>query len=161
MSRPTNNSFFETDFSKFMDMSKFADMSKMMGEFKMPGVNMDAMMSSHRRNMEALVAVNQSAFEALQSLARRQAEWMRQGFEEATNLVNATMSAETPEEKMIRHAEMSKAAVDKCMANAREIAETVNRTHCQAMEAVSNRLNEGIDELRDIVRTNGNGKVAA
>jgi phasin family protein len=152
MSKPSANPFFETDFSKF------ADMSKMMGDFKMPGVNMEAMMSCQRKNMEACVAVSQAAFEAMQAMARRQAEWMRQSFEEATGLMNATMAAETPEEKVIRHAEMSKAAVDKCMANAREIAETMARTNSQAMETMSNRMSESLDELRDMVR---NGKVAA
>jgi len=152
MSKPAANPFFETDFSKFMDVSK------MMGDFKVPSVNMDAMMNTYRKNMEACATLSQAAFENMQVLARRQAEWMRQGFEEATSIVNACMAADTPEEKVMRHAEMSKAAVDKCVANAREMAETMTRTQCQAMETVSTRIGESIDELRDIVR---NGKAAA
>jgi phasin family protein len=147
MSKPAANGFFEPDFSKFMDMSK------MMGEFKMPTMNMEAIMASHRRNMEVCVAVGQAAFETMQAISRRQTEWARQGFEEATSMINAVMSAETPEEKVIRHAEISKAAVDKCIAQAREIAETVARTNSQAMETVSNRMSEGLDEFRDIVRS--------
>ena len=50
---------FETDFSKYMDVSK------MMGEFKMPSVNMEAIMACHRKNMEAFTAVNQAAFDSL------------------------------------------------------------------------------------------------
>ena len=46
MSKPAANPFFEADFSKFMDMSK------MMGEIKMTSVNMEAMMSCHRKNIE-------------------------------------------------------------------------------------------------------------
>lgn len=132
------------------------DMSKMMGEFKMP--NMDALMACHRKNIETWTAINQSAFEAMQTLARRQAEWARQGFEEATSLVNAVMTADTPEEKVMRHAEMSKSAVEKCVANARELAETVTRTNCQAIETVGNRMNQSLDELREIVR---NARAAA
>jgi phasin family protein len=129
-----------------------------MGDMKMPSVNVEALMSAHRKNLETAAAVSQAAFETMQALARRQAEWVRQGFEEATSMMNAVMSAETPEEKVIRHAEISKAAVEKCMANAREVAETVARTNSQAMETVGNRLSEGLDEFRDIVR---NGKAAA
>ena len=134
------------------------DMSKMMGEFKMPNMNMEAIMSSHRKNMETFAAVNQASMEAFNALARRQAEWFRQGIEEATSLMNAMMTADTPEEKMARHAEMSKSAVEKCVANAREIAETVTRTNCQAMETVGNRVNQNLDEIREIVR---NARVAA
>ena len=69
MSKPAANSFFETDFSKFMDVSK------MMGEFKMPNVNMEAIMACHRKNMEAFASVNQAAFETAQTIARKQADY--------------------------------------------------------------------------------------
>jgi phasin family protein len=152
MSKLPANPFFETDFSKF------ADMSKMMGEFKFPAFNVEACIAAHRKNMEAITAVNQACFESMQTLARRQADWARQYFEEATATVNAVMSSGTPEEKVIRHAEASKAAVDKCMANAREIAETVTKNNYQALEALGNRLNEGLEEFRDMVK---NGRAAA
>ena len=155
MSKPGANSFFETDFSKF------ADMSKMMGEFKMPTVNVEAVMACHRKNLETFAAINQATFETMQALGRRQAEWLKQGMEEASAMMSAVMSAETPEEKMIKHAEVSKAAVDKCLANAREVAETVAKSNVQAMETVSNRMAEGLDEFRDIVRSQVNGRAAA
>jgi phasin family protein len=152
MSKPAANGFFEADFSKYMDMSK------MMGEFKMPSVNMDAVMTSHRKNVEACASMAQAMCETMQAVARRQAEWIRQYCEECSSMMNAVMAAETPEEKVIRHAEISKAAVDKCLAQAREIADTVGRANSQAMEAVSHRMSEGLDEFRDLLR---NGKAAA
>ncbi len=148
MSKPFTNPFFEADFSKFTDISK------MMGEFKMPSFNVEAAMAAHRKNLETIAAVNQACFESMQSLARRQAEWARQCMEESASVFNAVMSSETPEEKVIRQAEASKAAVDKCVANAREIAETVTRSNYQAMETLSNRLNEGLEEFRDMIKSN-------
>lgn len=115
-------------------------------------------MGAYRRNMEACVAVNQAAFETFQALARRQADMVRQGFEEATSTINAVMSCPTPEEKMLRQAEASKAAVDKYVANARDFAETVTKCHSKAMETVSNRMTEGLEELRGMMK---NGKAAA
>jgi phasin family protein len=94
----------------------------------------------------------------MQAIAHRQAELARQTWEDTSNLVNAIMSSPTPEEKVIRQAEASKAAMEKCMANAREIGETVAKCNYQAMETVSNRLNEGLEELRGIIK---NGKAAA
>ncbi|HUY68759.1 MAG TPA: phasin family protein [Alphaproteobacteria bacterium] len=152
MSRPAANPFFETDFSKFVDMSK------MMGEFKMPTYNVEAVMAAHRKNIETMSSINQACFESMQGMARRQAEWARQCLEEGAALVNAMMAPESPEEKVVRQAEASKAAMERCMANAREIAETVTRNNCQAMETLGNRLNEGLEEFRDMVR---NGRVAA
>jgi phasin family protein len=147
MSKPSANPFFETDFSKFMDFSK------VMGDFKVPSFNYEALMTAQRRNIEAMTAVNQAAFESWQALARRQADVVRQGVEEAASLMNAIMSCPTPEEKVIRQAEASKAAVDKCMANARDITETLTKCNTRAMETVSTRLNESIEELRGIIKS--------
>ena len=146
MSKPSANPFFEVDFSKFMDMSK------MMSELKMPSINFEAMMTAQRKNIEACTALNQAAFESMQALMRRQTELARQGFEEMASMMNAIMACPSPEEKVIRHAEISKAAVDKCMANAREIAETLAKCNHQAMETVSTRMNEGLEELKSIIK---------
>jgi phasin family protein len=152
MSKPASNPFFEADFSKMMDISK------MMGDFKVPGFDFEAMMGACRRNMETMAAVNQATFEAFQNLMRRQADIMRQGVEDATGIVNAVMSSPTPEEKVIKQAEASKAAMEKCMANARDIAETVSQCHSRTMETVSNRMAEGLEELRGMMK---NGQAAA
>ena len=54
----------------------------------------------------------------------------------------------------MKQAEASKAAIDKCLANVRDIAETVAKCNTQALDTVSNRMNEGLDELRGIIKTN-------
>jgi phasin family protein len=146
MSKPDANPFFQADFSKFPDLSK------LMGDYRLPAPNVEALMSAQRRNIEAFTALSQSAFESFQALARRQAELVRDGIQEATNLVNTVMSAPSPEEKVIRQAEASKAAVEKCIANARDITDTLTKCNQQAMETVSTRLNEGIEELRGIIK---------
>ncbi len=146
MSKPSANPFFEIDFSKFMDMSK------MMGDFKMPGLNMEAMMAAHRRNVEAMTAANQMAIESMQLLARRQAELMRQNFEASTSLVQALMSSPSPEEKVAKQAQATKATMERCMNNMREMTDAVTRNQYQAMEVVSNRLCESMDELQNIIK---------
>ena len=120
------------------------DVSKFMGEFKIPGFNFEALMNTvQRKNIEAITAVNQAAFESFQSLpSAAKLSWMRQGFEEATSTMNAVhVISRSPEEKVIRQAEASKAvAVEKCIANARDVAEALTQCNNQAMETVSNRL---------------------
>jgi phasin family protein len=147
MSKPVANPFFEIDFSKFADFSKLAS------EFKSP-FNMEPLLAAQRRNIEAFTAVNQAAYEGIQSIARRQTDLVRQSMEEAANLVSTLLSSPaSPEEKVIRQAEASKAAVEKCIANARDVAETLNKCNNQAMDVVTNRLTEGLEELRGIIKS--------
>lgn len=148
MSKPFTNPFFEAD------MSKFFDMSKMTGEFRMPQFDMEAAMTLQRKNIEAWTALNQAMFESFQALCRRQADMARQSMEEMSQTMNAIVSCPSPEEKVIKQAEASKAALDKCLANVRDIAETLAKCNTHAMETVSTRMNEGMDELRGIIKNN-------
>ncbi len=157
MSKPAAGSIFETDFFKVMDMSKMMGDFKMpnMGDFKMPNVSMEPLMSAQRKNIEAFTALNQAAFESFRSLAQRQTELVRQVMEDSAAMVNTMMTSPSPEDKVLRHAEASKAAVDKCLANARDISETFAKCNYQAMETVSNRLKESLDELKGMMKPNG------
>lgn len=151
MSEQNTNPFMDMGFWKWMDPSKAA------ADYKMPGFNFDAAMAAQRRNVEAFSALNQAAFESIQGLARRQAEALRQGFEEANSFASSWMSCPTAEEKAVRQAEASKAAFEKCVTNLRDVAETVAKCNNQALETVSTRMSETVQEIRDMVK---NGKAA-
>ena len=146
MSKPFSNPFFEAD------MSKLFDFSKMTADMRMPTFNPEAMMTMQRKNIEACTALNQAMFESFQNLFRRQADAMRQMMEETTQTMNAIMTCPTAEEKVMRQAEASKAAVEKCIANVREISETLAQCNSRAAETVTTRMSEGLDELRNLIK---------
>ncbi len=167
MSKLPPNPFFETDFSKFMDMSKFMDVSKMMdfanmpkmmdmskfmGECKMPNVDVEAMMATQRKNLEAIASANQKAFEGMQSFMQRQAELARQSFEATSSLVQAVMAAPTPEEKVAKQVEATKKAIETCVSNLKELSDALSQAQLQAVQAVSNRVCESMDEMQGILK---------
>ncbi len=118
MFKPATNSIFEADFSKMMNPSKI------MGEFKMPGFDMNALMEMQRKNVEMITTINQAIAENLQAFAHRHAEFMQQGFEEATNLMNA-----------------------------RDATETLAKCNSQTIETISNRMTDGVKELQGLMKT--------
>ncbi|MGB9152374.1 MAG: phasin family protein [Alphaproteobacteria bacterium] len=146
MSKPFTNPFLETDMSKLFDMSKIS------GNFNMPQLNMDAATNLHRKNIEACTALNQAALESFQALWRRQADVARQMMEETAQAMQAIVSCPSPEEKMIKHAEASKATMDKCLANVRDVTETVAKCNVHALETVSTHINESMNELRGTMK---------
>lgn len=146
MSKNPLNPFMDTDFSKLFDMPK------LMGDFKVPNVDVDALMVAHRKNLEALSSANQAAFEGLQALARRQAELIRQGFEDTASLVNSVVSQQTPEDKIAKQAEVTKVTLERNVANLKELTELAARANYQAIEFISNRISEGLEELRSLVK---------
>ena len=126
------------------------DVSKMLGDMKLPMVDMDAIMASQRKNIEALTNANKLAFEGIQAVARRQADVMRQMIEETSGMVSELMSASSPEERISRQADLAKATYEKVLGNMKELAEMLAKSNTEAAEVITSRISESLDELKSM-----------
>lgn len=131
----------------FLDM----DVSRMMAEFKVPGVDVDAIMATQRKNIEAVTAANQLAIEGMQAVVRRQAEILRQTMEETSSMLTEMMAVGTPEDKMAKQAELVKVAFEKALANMKELAEMVAKSNTEASNVISKRVSESLEELKSMM----------
>lgn len=148
----------QSPFNDF-DVSKFFNPSKFFSEFKVNGFDFEAVLAGQRRNIEAFTAANQAALDGFQSLAKRQAEMVRQSVDEANKAVKELFAAGSPEEKASRQAELTKAAYERAVANTRELAELVARSQTQAIDVINKRVAEGLDEVKGLI-TKANGKAS-
>ena len=135
----------------FVDM----DLTKMMGEFKLPGVDPEALAATQKKNIEALTNANQLAVEGLQAVARRQMEIFQQTMTEATKQAQEMMSAEEPQAKAAKQAEIVKVAYEKALSNMRELADMVRHSNTEAISVVNNRVTESLEELREALDKSG------
>jgi phasin family protein len=131
------------------------DVTKLMGEFKLPGVDVDKMVTAQRKNVEALTSANQLAAEGFQAIARRQTEIMRQTFEEAGRTMRDLMEHSAPEDRMVKQTELAKSAFESALANMRELAEMVAKANSEAFEVINKRVAESLDELKDMIKKPG------
>ena len=127
------------------------DVTKLLAEFKLPGVDMETVLATQRKNIEALTKANQLAVEGFQTVARRQAEILRTGFEEASALMRDLIQAQSPEDRVAKQAEVAKKAMEKALANARELAEIVTKAQSEAFDVLNKRMTEGLDEVKGLV----------
>ncbi|MEJ0063799.1 MAG: TIGR01841 family phasin [Alphaproteobacteria bacterium] len=134
-------------------MSKFADMPKLFQDMKIPGFDMEAMLSAQRKNFQAIASANQAAVEGIQTVVRRQNEILRQTMQESSELLNQVMASSSPEEKVTKHAELTKSVFDRAIGNAKEITELMTKVNYEALEVISNRVGEGLEELRGIMKS--------
>lgn len=137
----------KTNFGSFGD----TDFTKLFSEFKIPGVDFQALAATQRRNLEALVAANQLAVEGAQAVGRRQAEIMKQTIEETVAAVQSAFDQTPPEQKLAKQAELAKVAFEKGLSNARELAELVTKSNREAFELINKRVAQTIDELREVI----------
>jgi len=132
-------------------MSKFADVSKLMSEFKLPGIDVESVLASQQKNIQALTTANQLAFEGFQAVARRQSEILRQTMEQTSSMISELMAAGSPEDKVAKQADLVKLAFEKALYNARELAELVAKSNSEAADVINKRVSESLEEVKAVV----------
>lgn len=130
----------------FLDM----DVQKLMGEFRLPNVDVDAVVAAQKKNIEALTSANQLAVEGMQAIARRQAEILRQTVEELQKNMQSLMDGGAPEARVAKGTELTKVAFEKAIANMKELSEMVAKSNGEAFDVINKRVAESLDEIRDL-----------
>ena len=143
------NAFSNVDFSKF-DFSKY-DMTKMLGDVKIPGFDMEAIMTAQRKNIEALNAANQAAVQGMQAVAQRQAEILSQAMGEVSSVAQQLASAGNAQEMTAKQAELARKAFEQALSNMRELAEMVSKSNTEAFAIINRRVTESLQELKSLV----------
>lgn len=132
-----------------------ADAFKSFADFKVPGVNVDAFISYHRKNLDAFSKANQLAVKGLQAIAERQSEIIRTALDGASKASEAFVAAKTPEEKVRKQAELTKDGVINALTNTQEIVGLAAGATSEAVGVLNARLVEGFDEVRTMFSVNG------
>jgi phasin family protein len=133
------------------DFAKMFEMPKQMGDFKFAAVDMEGVVATQRKNIEALAQANQLAVESMQAIARRQSEIFRSMMEEASSAMREVMAAGSPEEKAAKQAEIVKEAFTRAVTNMRELADLVTKSQTEALEVVQKRVADSLDEIKTLV----------
>ena len=130
------------------ETNPFGDLQKMIEQFKMPGVDMSAIVESRRKDIEALMEANKAAYESMQALARKQAEILSQtmqGMQEAAK--GAAGAAGNP----AKQTENVRKAFEKTLADMKELSEMARRSQSDAMAHITQRGNEHMQEIRKMM----------
>lgn len=151
----SKDNLFDFDITKMMDVSKLMDVTKMMGEFKMPGVDMESILNSQRKNIEALTAANRLAFEGIQAMMKRQTEILRQTMQEVAEATQGMTTSASPQEKLAKQTALAKEAFERAIANMREMSEMVAKSNSEVFELLNVRFSQVLDELKDVMMKAG------
>jgi phasin family protein len=130
----------------------FFDVTKAFGDFRLPGIDADAIAAAQRKNFEALTQANQFAVEGLQAVAKRQAEIAQQTIEEASALLRDWTQPGAPEERLANTVEAAKQAFEKGVTNVRELNELTTKASADVFGVFARRVSEGLDEVRLYVK---------
>lgn len=126
------------------------DVSKYLGDFKAPGVDVDSLVSSQRKNIEALTQANKLAFDGLQAVVKRQAEILRQAIDEATQATKDIAEPGSPQDKAAKQTELAKEVFERSLSNMRELSEMIAKANSEAFDLLNKRFTQSLEEARDV-----------
>lgn len=123
------------------------DVGKFMANFKVPGVEYEALVEAQKRNVATFQEAGTIASKSFQAIAQRQVEMVQRGFEAAFAGANDVIKAKTPEASLKCQAALAQRAFETNVANLREIGELAQKAGGQVFEVVNKRFLEGLDEI--------------
>ncbi len=150
MAQSTNPFDFSAVFANFDPTKLVQDFSANFGDMKLPGFDINAVLESQRKNMEALTTANRQAFEGMQAIADRQREILQQAMQEATTVAKDLASAGNPQEAASKQTAVMQQAFEKAFDAMRELAEMTSKTNQEAFDTLNQRFTESLAELRKL-----------
>jgi phasin family protein len=165
----TAQSTTEFEFPKLPDYTQyFADYSRMFGDFgkmfangKAPAVDFEAVASTQRKNIEAMVAANRVAIEGCQAAFQRQADLVRELADEFLAVNKALVGTGSTEDKFAKQATVCRHAFEGSLSNVRELASMLQKTGDQAVDVIGKRVVENFDEAQAVFASKSAKKSAA
>lgn len=123
----------------------FAALKSMIEQFKLPGVDMNAIAESRRKDVEALLAANKAAFDAMQQLAQKQGEVFAGAMQSLKDHMQAVGDP-------VKQSELARQAYEKAVAQMRELAEIARKAQADALAGIDARVKQVQQELQQALQ---------
>jgi phasin family protein len=118
------------------------DFTKLVESCQINGVDMMSLIDMEKKNIDALIEVNRTAYDGWRNLMAQQAEV----FQETMKAI----AAEARDESVAgRRTEIAKQGFEKALANMRQLAETATESQKQTLEILRRRFEDGMAAMRN------------
>ena len=128
----------------------FGDVTAMMAQFKMPGIDMAAILEARRKDIQALVDANTASFESMQALAKKQTEMLSLAMQGMQDAAKSAVGASGPAD-VGQQGEVIRKGFEKTLANMKELAEMAQHAQSDAMVRISQRAAHQMQEIKTLV----------
>lgn len=117
------------------------DFAKLIEFCQISGVDMKALIDMEKKNIDALIEVNRSAYDSWRNLMARQVEVFQETMKAiATEASNEAVAG--------RRTEIAREGFENALANMRQLAETATEQQKQTVEILRRRFEEGMAAMR-------------
>ena len=130
----------------------FGDFTAMLEQFKIPGLDMTTFADARRKDVEALVEANKSAYEGMQALARTQTEMLTRAMQTIQESAKGLASGQGGVPDPSKQAEVVRAAWEKMLADMTTLAQMAQKAQADAVARLTARAQENMEEFQQMLR---------
>ncbi|MFK0690361.1 phasin family protein [Mesorhizobium sp. IMUNJ 23033] len=135
--------------AKQPESDSFLDMFSRFGrDLKVPNVDIEAILSHHRKNLEALEKSARAGAAGATSLFSRQREMLQDTLREVADMAQNYRAPGNPQELMAKQAEFARKSFETALKNAGEVSELVRKSGTESVEILRERIKEAMAEIR-------------
>jgi hypothetical protein len=124
----------------------FSQFAAMFQQYKLPGLDMSAILDARRKDVEALAEANQVAFGGMQAIQGKQLEILRSALDNFQTV--AQQLATSAAKPAVSPTEVVQTALHLALADMQDIAQKTQQAQTQAYAIVAKRMEQAANELR-------------
>ncbi len=129
----------------------FGDIVKLLEQYKLPGIDIAAIIEMRRKDIEALMTANRVALEGAQSVGQKQVEILRSTLDQLSSLIQQATASGSMTEKTTKTGELVQQGLQRALENMRELAETAYKSQSDTYAVLTKRIQENLDEARALL----------
>ena len=127
------------------------DPAKFLADLKIPPMpDVEAVLTTHKRNLEALTEANRLALEGAQVVARRHMEIVQNTMTELSETLKDLTKITNPSTRAAKHAELLRQAFESSVANSRELSDLIQKSNNEALSKLHGRFSEAMTEVKTL-----------
>jgi phasin family protein len=137
--------------AKQPEMPDFMEMFSQFGkDLKMPQVDIESILSHHRKNLEALQKAASASASGASSVMAKQREALQQGMNDITEMMHNLRSGGAPKEALEKQAEFARKSFESAVKHTGEVGEIVRKSGEESTEILRERIKAAMQEIRDV-----------
>jgi phasin family protein len=122
--------------------------SKFGSEMKLPKMDVEAVLSHHRKNLEALEKSAKAAAGGASSVVAKQRAALQETLSEIADMAQGFTAPGNPQEFMSKQADFARKSFEAAVKNAGEVAEIVRKSGSESIDILRERIQEAMQEVR-------------
>ena len=128
----------------FMEM--FSQFGK---DLKMPAVDVEAILSHHRKNLEALQKAASAGTAGASSVMAKQREVLQGGMHDITEMIQDMRNSAVPKDALEKQADFARRSFEAAVKHASEVGEIVRNSGEESTQILRERIKAAMQEIRD------------